>query len=99
MFRKESKRLVEIGVLTPVQQSQYGTPVFIISKKEGTVMFITDYHRLNQKLVKKPYPLLRIGDTIQQLEGLQYKTALDLNMGYYTINPHHLYPRHDNDCY
>ena len=32
-FQKELKRLVEIGVLTPVQQSQYGTPVFIIPKK------------------------------------------------------------------
>ena len=32
-FRKELKRLVKIVVLTPVQQSQYGTPVFIIPKK------------------------------------------------------------------
>ena len=47
--------------------------------------FITDYHRLNQKLVRKPYPLPRIGETMQQLKGLQYATELDLNMGYYTI--------------
>ena len=31
-FRKERKRIVEIGVLL-VKQSQYGTPVFIIPKK------------------------------------------------------------------
>ena len=48
---KELKRLVEIGVLTPLQKSQYSTPIFIISNKEGTVRFITDYRRLNQKLV------------------------------------------------
>ena len=48
--------------------------------------FITDYHRLNQKLVRNPYPLPRIGETMQQLEGLQYATALDLNTGYYTIS-------------
>jgi hypothetical protein len=47
-FKKELQRLVEIGVLTPVQQSEYGTPVFIISKKEGTVRFLTDYRRINQ---------------------------------------------------
>ena len=46
-FRKEIKPLVEIGVLTPVQQIQYVTPVFIIPKKEGTVGFIADYCRLN----------------------------------------------------
>ena len=40
---------------------------------------------INQKLVINPYPLPRIGETMQQLEGFQYKTALDINMGYYTI--------------
>ena len=55
-FHKELKFLVKIGVLTPAQQSQYGTPVFIIPNKEGTVRFITDYRRLNQQLVRKPYP-------------------------------------------
>ena len=84
-FRKDLKRLVEIGFLTPVQQSQYHTPLFIIPKKEWTVSFITDYRRLNQKLVRKPYPLPRIGDNIQQLEGFQYPAALDLNMIYYNI--------------
>ena len=34
------------GVLTPVQESKYGTPVFIIPKKEGTVRAITYYYRL-----------------------------------------------------
>ena len=32
-FCKDIKRLVEMGLLTPVQQSQYGTPVFIIPRK------------------------------------------------------------------
>ena len=47
--------------------------------------FIKDYHRLNQKLVRNPYTLPRIGKTMQQLEEIQYVTALDINMGYYTI--------------
>ena len=71
-FRKELKHLLEIGVLTPVQQRQYGTTVFILPKKEETVSFITDYCRINQKLVRKPYPLHIIGETMQQLEGFQY---------------------------
>jgi hypothetical protein len=79
-FKKELLRLVEIGVLTPVQQSEYGTPVFIIPKKEGTVRFLTDYRRINQGIVSKPYPIPRISETLQQMEGFQYATALDLNM-------------------
>ena len=49
IFLKYLKYLVEIGVLTLVDQSQYGTPVFIIPKKVGTVRFITEYCRINQK--------------------------------------------------
>ena len=84
-LRKELKRLVKIRVLTLVQQSQYGTPIFITPKKEGTVRFITYYRRLNQILVRKPHPLPRIGDTTQLLKLFQYVTTLDLSMGYYTI--------------
>ena len=68
-----------------VKQSQYGTPAFIIPKKEDTVRFITDYIRINQKLVRNPYPLPIIGNIMQQLECLQYLTALDINIGSYTI--------------
>ena len=63
-FLKELKLLVGIGVLTPVQQSQYVTPVFIISEKEGNVRFIIDYRRINQKLVRKPNPSPRIGENM-----------------------------------
>ena len=44
-----------------------------------------DYGRLKHRLVRKPYPLPRMGDTMQKLEGFQYATVLDLNMKYYNI--------------
>ena len=59
--------------------------MFIIPKKEGTVRFLTDYRRVNQGIVRKPYPIPRISKTLQQMEGFQFATALDLNLGYYTI--------------
>ena len=76
---------MKIGVLNLLQKFQYITPVLNIHKKEGTVRFTTDYHRINQKLVVKMYPLPRIGETIQKMEGLQCVTALDTNLVYYTI--------------
>ena len=45
-------------------------------------MFIIDYHRIKHKLVRKPYPLSRIGKTMQQLVVFQHATALDLNIEY-----------------
>ena len=78
-------RLVKIGVLERVQESEWGTPVFIIPKKEGTVHFLTNYRKVNGQIVCKPFPIPRIADTLQQLEGFTFATALDLNMGYYTM--------------
>ena len=64
-FKKELERLVSIGVLEKVQESEWGSPTFIIPKKDGRVRFISDFRRLNQKLKRKPYPLPRISDMLQ----------------------------------
>ena len=84
-FKKELDRLEKLGVVEKVQQSEWGSPTFIIPKKDGRVRFLTDFRRLNLMLKRKPYPLPRISDTLQQLEGFTYATSLDMNMGYYHI--------------
>ena len=52
---------------------------------EVAVRFLTDFCQVNKTIVQKSYPIPRIGYTMQKLEGFQFSTALDLNMGYYTI--------------
>ena len=79
-FRKHLHCLVDIGVLTTIQYFQYGTPIFIIPKKEGTISFIVDDQKINQKIVINWYTLPIIIEMVHQLEGFQYATALDLNM-------------------
>jgi hypothetical protein len=49
------------------------------------VQFISDFHELNKRIKQKPYPIPRIQDLLLKLEGFQYATTLDLNMGYYHI--------------
>ncbi len=46
---------------------------------------ISDFRELNKRIVRKPYPIPKISTRLQELEGFTYATALDLNMGYYTI--------------
>ena len=40
---------------------------------------------MNKQVVRKPFPIPKISNVLQELEGFTYATALDLNMGYYTI--------------
>ena len=82
---------MEIGVLKPVQEFEWAFPSFIIPKKSkepgkpGTVRFLSDLRELNTRVVRKPYPLPKISNILQGPEDFQYATALDLNMGYYTL--------------
>ena len=84
-LRHEVDRLVELGVLKRVNRSEWAAPTFIIPKKDGTVRFISDFRQLNERIRRKPYPIPKIQDLLLKLEGFQYATSLDLNMGYYHI--------------
>ncbi len=46
---------------------------------------ISYFRELNKHIVREPYPIPKISTILQELEGFTYATALDLNMGYYTI--------------
>jgi hypothetical protein len=65
--------------------SRWALSTFIIPKKDSTVRTISDFRELNKRIVRKPYPIPKISTILQELEGFTYATALDLNMGYYTI--------------
>ena len=73
-----------------MNHSEWAVPIFIIPKKDKTVRFISDFRELNKRIKCKPYPIPKIQDLLQTLEGFQYGTSLDLNMGYYHIelSPH-----------
>ena len=84
-LKMEVDRLVKAGVLKKINHSEWAAPTFIIPKKDGTVRFISDFRELNKRIRRKPFPLPRIHDLLLKLEGFQYATSLDLNMGYYHI--------------
>ncbi len=82
---KEIERLCSNGVLEKSNDSKWGAPTFIIPQRNGMVRFILDFRELNKRLTRKPFPLPKIQDLMLKLEGMQYATSLDLNMGYYHI--------------
>jgi hypothetical protein len=57
------------------------------TKKDSTVSVCTvsDFRERTKGIVRKPYPNPQISTMIQELEGLMYAAALDLNMSSYII--------------
>ena len=84
-LKLEVERLCKLNVLKKINRSEWGSPTFIIPKKDNTVRFISDFRELNKRIRRKPFPLPKIQDLLLKLEGFQFATSLDLNMGYYHI--------------
>ncbi len=79
------ERLCKLGALERQPASEWALPSFIIPKKDRTVCFLSDFWEVNKRLVRTPFPIPKISTVLQGIEGLSFATALDLNMGYYTI--------------
>src|SRR3954469_13297169 len=65
--------------------SPWGAPCLFVKKKDGTIRLVQDYHAINKKTIKNIYPLPRINDLFEQLNGAKVFSKLDLRMGYHQI--------------
>ncbi|GJU33237.1 putative reverse transcriptase domain-containing protein, partial [Tanacetum coccineum] len=60
-------------------------PVLCVKKKDGSLRMCIDYHELNKLTVKNRYPLSRIDDLFDQLQGSSVYSKTDLRSGYHQL--------------
>ncbi|XP_057745699.1 uncharacterized protein LOC130963613 [Arachis stenosperma] len=58
--------------------SPWGAPVLLVKKKDGSMRLCVDYRQLNKITVKNKYPLPRIDDLMDQLQGAGVFSKIDL---------------------
>nr|GEW16655.1 hypothetical protein [Tanacetum cinerariifolium] len=68
--------------------SPWGELVLFIKKKNDSFRMCIDYHELNKLTVKDRYPLLRIDDLFDQLQGSCYFSKIDLRSSYHQLRVH-----------
>nr|GEV38923.1 putative reverse transcriptase domain-containing protein [Tanacetum cinerariifolium] len=78
------KELSEKGFICP-SSSPWGAPVLFVKKKDGSFRMCIDYRELNKLTVKNRYPLLRIDDLFDQLQGLSVYSKIDLLSDYHQL--------------
>ena len=65
--------------------SPWGESVLFIKKKDGTLRLCIDYRELNKITIKNKYPLPRIDDLFDQLQGMRVFSKVDLRLGYHQL--------------
>ncbi|GKA61475.1 putative reverse transcriptase domain-containing protein [Tanacetum coccineum] len=78
------KELLEKGFIRP-SSSPWGAPVLFVKKKDGSFRMCIDYRELNKLTVKNRYPLPRIDDLFDQLQGSSIYSKIDLRSGYHQL--------------
>ena len=83
-IRAEIQEMLEKGVIVP-SKSPFSSPIVMVPRKDGTNRMCIDYRKLNEITVKDAYPLPRIGQTIDALQGAGFFSSLDLANGYWQV--------------
>ncbi|XP_047994994.1 uncharacterized protein K02A2.6-like isoform X2 [Leguminivora glycinivorella] len=79
----ELDRLVGLGILVPVNHSQYATPIVPVLKENGKLRIAGDFSvTLNKDLVIDKYPLPRIEEVFAKLGGGEHYSKIDLKNAY-----------------
>ncbi|GJS28967.1 putative nucleotidyltransferase, ribonuclease H [Tanacetum coccineum] len=81
------QELQDKGFIRP-SHSPWGAPVLFVKKKDGSFRMCIDYRELNKLTVKNRYPLPRIDDLFDQLQGSRYFSKIDLRSGYHQLRVH-----------
>ncbi|CAF4928875.1 unnamed protein product [Rotaria sp. Silwood1] len=84
IINNEVKKMLDNGIIE-LSNSPWASPVVTVKKSDESPRFCIDYRRLNSFTQKDVYPLPRIDDVFERLNGSQIFSKLDLRSGYFQI--------------
>ncbi|GJZ82216.1 putative reverse transcriptase domain-containing protein [Tanacetum coccineum] len=84
--QSKEKRLEDVPVVQEFPEVfPEDLPVLFVKKKDGSFRMCIDYKELNKLTVKNRYPLPRIDDLFDQLQGSSIYSKIDLRSGYHQL--------------
>ncbi|KAA0054634.1 pol protein [Cucumis melo var. makuwa] len=83
-LKVQLQELLDKGFIRP-SVSPWGAPVLFVKEKDGSMCLCIDYRELNKVTVKNRYPLPRIDDLFDQLQGATVFSKIDLRSGYHQL--------------
>ncbi|WVZ75861.1 LOW QUALITY PROTEIN: hypothetical protein U9M48_023885 [Paspalum notatum var. saurae] len=84
LIKENIDELLGKGFIRP-SFSPWAFSVLVVDKKDGTQRMCVDYRALNDVTIKNKYPLPRIEDLFDQLQGACVFSKIDLRSGYHQM--------------
>ncbi|GJW94485.1 putative nucleotidyltransferase, ribonuclease H [Tanacetum coccineum] len=84
---EQLQELQDKGFIQP-SHSPWGASVLFVKKKDGSFRMCIDSLELNKLTIKNCYPLPRIDNLFDQLQGSHYFSKIDLRFGYHQLRVH-----------
>ncbi|UYV70775.1 K02A2.6-like, partial [Cordylochernes scorpioides] len=84
IIKEQIQDMLQEGVIR-ASSSPWAFPVILVRNRDGNWRFCVDYRKLNSITVKDVYPIPRIDDVMDTLQGSRYFTAIDLRSGYWQV--------------
>ncbi|GJV71053.1 retrotransposon protein, putative, ty3-gypsy subclass, partial [Tanacetum coccineum] len=78
------QELSDKGFIRP-SSSPWGAPILFVKKKDGSLWMCIDYQELNKLTVKNRYPLPRINNLFDQLQGSSVYSKIDQRSNYHQL--------------
>jgi len=83
-LKKQLTELLDKQFIQP-SKSPFGAPVLFVKKKDGSMRMCIDYRALNKITIKNKYPLPRVDELLDRLNGAKYFSKIDLRSGYHQV--------------
>ena len=82
--RNHLGEMLKLGAIRKAK-SLWASAVVLVCKKDGSLRFCIDLHKLNERTIKDAYALPRIEDSLDSLNGSCNFTSIDLKVGYWQV--------------
>ena len=83
-LKKQLDEQLQKGLIRP-SSSPWGAPILFVEKKDKSQRLVTDYRAINEQTIKNKYPLPKISELFDQLEGAVVFSKIDLQSGYFQM--------------
>ena len=84
IIRTHIRDMLANNVIRP-STSPFAAPVVLAKKHDGTWRFCVDYRKLNDITIRDSYPLPKIDETLDSLQGMTVLSVMDLLSGFWQI--------------